>query len=327
MKKRKNIRVFNIVSFLLAISLFTFSGITAFAVEEEPASVENAQTEGGVGENVELSNIQSNDLKAAFIEVQGYSVESGLLEAGSDLDVTITLHNISSSVSADGVVMTINNSTGYVFPRYGSDNQFYVGKILPDESKDIVIPLTVSSNFSGDNIDITCELNYASESNLVHNKSSMVITSAAGKSIIVKNVDISNTATLNGKSLLSITYNNISLNNITDAKLVIDGNVSEECKNINLDTVYAGKNYSKDYNVVFTEKGNQKIVLKLTYTDSEGGLVETDLGTYTVTVNNKDTSARIKTTPNITLIIAGRVIAAIAIIIAIGITIVRYNKK
>lgn len=266
------------------------------------------------------------DSKMAFIAIENYSLEGGLLEAGNDITINITLANLSSTSAAENVVMTMSSDAGMIYPRYGTDNQIFIGNISAGESKKISVPVTVSSRFEGDVTDFTCQFNYLSQGNKISNESRMAITTSGGKSLIVKSVDLSTHAILNGKSLLNINYSNKTNGNITDAELLIDGNVSGDSKIIRLDTIYAGKSYSKDFSVSFVKGGNQQVNIRLVYTDLSGERMQTDLGTYSVTVSEEVISTNSYVT-NRGLLWGGRAIAAIMLLVALYVCFTYYKKR
>ncbi|WP_022760633.1 hypothetical protein [Butyrivibrio sp. AD3002] len=266
------------------------------------------------------------DSTVAYIGVDSYTIDGGLLEPGNDLTVNLTLHNISSAASAENVVITMSSASGMIYPKYGTDNQFFVGTILPGENKTISIPITVSSKLDSDVADFTCKFDYLSLGKTLSNTSTMVITTSSGKSLIVKSLDINAHAVLNGKSLLNIEYINKSNGNITDAQLIIDGFVSDDSKRIRLDTVYAGKSYTKDYNVTFTKAGDQEVKVKLVYTDVTGERLQTDLGSFSVTVSPEITSNN-GYTSNVALLWGGRVLAGVGALLALFIYIKHFMKK
>ena len=299
-------------------------GTVAVEAEEENAS------EGTDTTNTTLKAQTEEELNAdsrlAYIVVENYSLEGGLLEAGNDITINLTIHNISSVASAESVVMTMSNASASVYPRYGTDNQIFIGKVKSGERKKISIPISVSTKFDGDATDFTCKFDYLSENSRLSNQSTMVITSSGGKSLIVKSVDLSTHAILNGKSLLNLNYSNKTNGNITDAELLIDGNIADENKVIRLDTVYAGKSYSKDFSVTFTKSGNQNVSIKLVYTDFSGERMQTDLGTFNVTVGEEVASQNVNEDSGL-LLWGGRVIAAVCGLLAIFVGFVFYMKR
>ena len=224
----------------------------------------------------------------AIVEIQNYSVEGGMIEAGKEITVNFTLHNASNTMNANSVVMTLTNSTGSIYPSYGKSNQIYVGNLSAGGTKEVSVPMVIGDAFTGNAVDVTCQFEYVSQNTRMSNTSTIVIPTSGGSTIGVKSIDVSSHAIVNGKSLLAFSYVNQSSSNITDAKLVIDGEVSQASKEIKLDTVYAGKSYTQDYYVIFTESGNQQVNVSLQYTDVDGSQNVTDLGTFDVTVSKEN---------------------------------------
>lgn len=262
----------------------------------------------------------------AIIEVQDYTVEGGMIEAGKEITVNLTLHNTASNTNASSVLMTMSNSTGSLFPTYGNDNQVYVGTITAGDTKTVSVPLTIGNNFMGNAVDLICDFKYETAGVQMNNTATVVIPTSGGSTIGVKSVDVSTHAIVNGKSLLSISYVNQSSTNITDAVLIVDGAVSSSSKEIKLDTIYAGKNYTEDYNVTFTEPGNQEVGITLQYTDGNGETVNTDLGTFGVTVSKENADIVESKAANPILVWAGRVISGL-VTLAVVVLVVVYIKK
>ncbi|MBQ7148236.1 MAG: hypothetical protein IJR96_05750 [Pseudobutyrivibrio sp.] len=262
----------------------------------------------------------------AIIEIQDYTVEGGMIEAGKEITVNLTIHNTASNASASSILMTMSNSSGSLYPVYGNDNQVYVGTISAGGTKSVSVPLTIGDNFVGNAVDLICDFKYETAGMSMNNVSTIVIPTSGGSTIGVKSIDVSTHAIVNGKSLLSFSYVNQSSSNITDAALIIDGNVSSSSREIQLDTVYAGKSYTGDYYVTFKEAGNQEINISLQYTDVTGETVVTDLGTFGVTVSKENVSEVETKVENPILKWAGRGIAGL-VFLAVVVSIIVYIKK
>lgn len=263
---------------------------------------------------------------APIIEVQNYTIEGGMIEAGKEITVNLTLHNTAADMSANSIMMTLSNSTGMIYPVYGNDNQVFVGTISAGKTKTVSVPLTIGDKFIGSAIDLVCQFDYETNGIGLNNVSTIVIPTSGGSTIGVKSVDVSSHAIVNGKSLLEFSYINQSSSNITDAKLIVEGNVSSASKEIKLDTVYSGKSYIQDYYVTFTEPGNQKIKVSLEYTDIDGDTTVTDLGTYDVTVS-KESAVETKDNQIGTILKwAGRGIALVVLIVTL-VACISYIKK
>ena len=292
---------------------------------EVGAPAEEAATEAPATVETAPEVVKAEGSAIAIVEVESYTIDGGMLEAGKDVTVNLNLHNTSDSSSATSIIMTMSSASGMIYPVYGTDNQIYVGTIGAAETKTISIPVTVSSFFRGDSVDITCQFDYITSNNKMGNTSTIVIPASGGTTLGVKSIDLSSHAIVNGKSLLSFRYANNSEVNITDAKLVIDGNVSKSGKTIKLDTAYAGKSYNKDFYVTFVEAGDQEISVKLEYTDVDGSEVSTDLGTYRILVS-KETEEDVVVTPNRMLSLAGKAVGVLVLLGAACVTII-YVKK
>jgi hypothetical protein len=199
-----------------------------------------------------------------------------------------------------------------VYPAYGNDNQIYIGTLQAGESTTVSIPITVNSGFDEELADISCDLIYESGGNKITNRVSMILPSEKVNEVVVRSVEVSAHAIKNGKSLLSIVYGNNSNKNISDAEILIEGNVSDATKNIKLESLIAGKEYTKDFNIAFTEAGEQSITISLKYTSSDDELIKLDLGTYNVNVDEENAPKVIEENKNEILILVGRAVALMA---------------
>ena len=315
MKKINNILKTLFVCLFAVVIVGANTTFVSFATEVE----ETAEAEQ------ETPALEAESSVVAIVEVESYTIEGGMLEAGKDVTVNFNLHNTSDTYSASSIIMTMTSSSGMIYPVYGTDNQIYVGTIGAGKTKTVSVPVTVSSFFRVDSVDITCQFDYISSNNKLGNTSTIVIPASGGTTLGVKSIDLSSHAIVNGKSLLSFRYANNSEVNITDAKLVINGNVSKSSKSIKLDTAYAGKSYNKDFYVTFVEDGDQEITVTLEYTDIDGSEVSTDLGTYRILVS-KEAEEDVVVTPNRMLSMAGKAVGALVLLGAVCVTIV-YIKK
>ncbi len=262
-----------------------------------------------------------------IIEIQDYSIDGGMIEAGKQITVNLKLHNTSGATSVGSVMMTLSNGTGSLYPAYGNSNQIFVGSIEADDTKEVSVEMVIGNNFQGNAVDLTCQFDYVAMSNRLNNSATIVIPTSGGSTIGVKSIDVSTHAIVNGKSLLAFSYVNQSSSNITDAKLIVDGNVSSTSKEIKLDTVYAGKSYTNDYYVIFDEAGDQTIKVSLQYTDTDGSQTVTDLGSFDITVSKENVTDENGSGINPVLDIIGKAVAGIVAIVAVGAVLVYVKKK
>ena len=261
----------------------------------------------------------------AIIDIDSFSLDSGVLVAGKESVLRLNIHNLSQTASAENIVMTLTDYSGQVFPAYGTDNQYPIGQLDKDETRTIEIPLSVSNDFASRDLGLECSFTYSGESGSASNTLSIVLPSTESAPVVAKSIELSQSAIINSQTLLSITLWNNSSEGISYACLLIDGNVSEESKKIELSTLYSQQNYSEDCHVVFTEGGNQQIGVVLKYTDLNGQERESNLGTYTVNVGSTAEKYRVNFSNRILKYI-GWAIAAFGVLASCYVF-VQYAKK
>ena len=239
------------------------------------------------GFSKEVRATEVEGVVAAIVVVDSYSLEGGILEAGKDITVNLKVHNTGKYTAATNVLLTVSSTSGLIYPSYGNDNQFFIGTLAAGASETVAIPLSVSQYYENQSIDLVCNFDYASSNTRMNNSAVVVIPASGGGSVEIKSVNVSSHATVNGDSLLSISYSNNTSEKITDAEILVTGNVSESSKVIKLDAIKAGKNYSEDCRISFTEVGDQEIEVVFAYTDIDGQRVENDLGKFSVEVEEE----------------------------------------
>ncbi len=224
----------------------------------------------------------------AYLELESFSLDGDVLVPGKDTTLMLKLHNASETTTVKNVILAITNPIGVVYPAYGTDNQYYIGDMRSNESVAFEVPLSVSNSLNSSVAELICEFAYEDGRGQRTNKMSIVLPSNGGTPVVAKTLEITPTAIINSKTLLSVTLWNNSSEDITDARLLIQGPVSEDSKSISLDTLSALQNYSQDCQISFTELGNQSVSIVLQYTDLNGQIRESDLGSYTVMVEAND---------------------------------------
>ena len=98
---------------------------------------------------------------------------------------------------------------------------------------------------------------------------------------------VAENATVGVNALVSVRCKNGGTTAISDAKLLVNGNVQEDNKEIQLPVIGEGKMVAEDYYVNFIESGIQNLQLQLQYTDAKGKVCTIDCGEYKVNVMNK----------------------------------------
>lgn len=271
----------------------------------------------------------SNDISSynSVIEVESYRLKEEYLKAGEDAIVEIVLHNANTFSKANNIVLTVGNEQGMIYPSYGNDNQFFIKSLDADSSTTVEVPITVSTELTGDYVGLSCHLIYETNGVRTTNDSSMILPTQNNTTISVYTVEVSSHATVNGKSLLSISYANKGKQNIVDAVITVVGNVSESTREIELGTIAAEKSYTKDANVIFTDSGDQIISLVLTYTDIDGKHAESDLGSFKVDVSEENSQNIVEETTDRSIIWIGRIVSIIALVCAAVLAFMYIRKR
>ena len=304
-------------------------------IVETPENTTAETPENATAETPSDSSAQSNatqdeakpaDLAIAVVEVSSYSIESGVIDAGENAEILLNLRNVSSTERAVGVMMTMSSNSGMIYPVAGTDNQVYVGTISAGGKAAVTVPITVNPSFEGEYVDLTCSFSYESNGTELKNSATLILPAASGEELYVQSIGLGSKAIVNSNSLLSISYANKSKKNIEDAVLILDGKVTDDSKQIKLGAVYAGKSYMKDYHITFTEAGQQDINVSLSYTNSSGDAVTTDLGNYSVAVTEATVSENGAGETDTQIVWVGRAIALIALIAA-AVAVILYIKR
>lgn len=230
---------------------------------------------------------QMSSAESAVVNIESYEIEEGVLTPGEQVTLNLTLKNNSKTVPAENVVLTLESANYALLPVYGEDNQVYVGTIEADGTKKVSVKATVNTEYNTDAAQMKIQFSYISGVTPLSNSTAIYIPTYASGNLIAESTVVSGSTTVGARTLVSIKYRNASTADIADAKLVIEGNIAEENKEIVLPTASAGKSYTGDYYVTFSESGIQTLSIQYQYTDSQGNNYVTDCGAYKVNVTNE----------------------------------------
>lgn len=280
-----------------------------------------------LGSETEAAELSGGN--SAIVSVESYKVEEGALNPGEEITINLKLKNNSAVTPAQNVIVTFDSNNYALVPVYGEGNQAYVEYIAPNDKVELSVKAKVNTLYDADMAQLRCHFTYISGSATLNNETTLCIPTYVSGNLITESVVVAENATVGVNTLVSVRYKNSSSVDITDAKLIIDGNINEESKEIELPTVAAGKTYTNDYYVSFEGNGTQTLVLKYTYTDAQGNNYVTDCGEYKVNVTKgvqEYSDAVIKEENNIAVQTVKSILLAIAGVIIV-IVVTRYIKK
>lgn len=266
---------------------------------------------------------------SAIVSVESYRVEEGALNPGETVTINLKLKNNSSITGAQNVMVTFDSANYSLLPVYGEGNQAFVDYIAPNDKVELSVKATVNTAYNADAAQLKCHFDYVSGNESLSNETTLYIPTYVSGNLIAESVVVAENATVGVNTLVSVKYKNSSSVDITDAKLVIDGNVNEESKEIILPTIGAGKTYTNDYYVSFEQNGIQTLTLQYVYTDAQGNSYVTDCGEYKVNVTKvvqEHSDAVIEEENGIAMRAVKYALLAIAGVIILVVA-VRYVKK
>lgn len=235
----------------------------------------------------EAAQLSSAD--SAVVDIETYEVEEGGLNPGEQITLNLKVKNNSEVTDAKNVVVTFESMDGALAPIYGDDNQIYIGTVPAGQTASVMIEAIVNKQYKADATPLKCYFTYVSGAAALNNTVVINIPTYVSGNLLAESTVVAENATVGVNSLLSIRCKNGGTTAITDAKLVVKGNIQEENKEIALSTIGAGKTLAEDYYVSFTESGIQSLQLSYQYTDAKGNKCTVDCGEYKVNVTNNIT--------------------------------------
>lgn len=223
---------------------------------------------------------------SAVIDIETYEVIEGSLNPGEQITLKLKLKNNSDTSDAHNAVVSFEALNGALAPVYGDDNQIYIGTIPAGKTVDVVVDAVVNKQYNADAAQMKCYFNYVSGSVALNNNVTINIPTQVAGNLLVESTVVAENAKVGVNTLVSVRCKNAGTTTISDAKLLVSGNVKDENKEILLSSIGAGKTIAEDYYVSFTESGIQNLQLTYQYTDAKGNECTIDCGEYKVNVTN-----------------------------------------
>ncbi len=225
--------------------------------------------------------------ESAVVDIETYEVEEGTLNAGEQITLNLKVKNNSETTDAKNTVVTFESMDGALAPIYGDDNQIYIGTVPAGQTVSVIIEAIVNKQYKADATPLKCYFAYVSGGSALSNTVAINIPTNVSGILQAESVVVAENATVGVNALVSVRCKNGGTAMISDAKLVVTGNVQEDNKEISLPTIGEGKTIAEDYYVNFVESGIQNLQLELQYTDVKGNVCTIDCGEYKVNVTNK----------------------------------------
>lgn len=230
---------------------------------------------------------QLSSAESAVVDIETYEVEEGALNPGEQITLNLKVKNNSEITDAKNTVVTFESMDGALAPIYGDDNQIYIGTVPAGQTVSVMIEAVVSKQYKADATQLKCYFTYVSGATALNNTVVINIPTNVSGVLQAEAVNVAENATVGVNALVNVRCKNGGTVAISDAKLMVTGNVQEDNKEIQLPVIGEGKTIAEDYYVSFTESGIQSLQLELQYTDAKGNVCTVDCGEYKVNVTNK----------------------------------------
>ena len=212
-----------------------------------------------------------------LVMVSGYEIAEGEAAAGKDFTLELYVKNENRYTAAHHVAMTVYSQTEGVYLQPGETNQRYAEYISPGGTGSFQIHMTVAEHVESTEAIIEVRFDYVNENGTPGtNTTSISPTLQDNAKLDVVSLTAANYVNLGARALLNIQYANTGEAEVRNVRMRIEGNIEEEQKHVNVEAPEIGQQKYLDWYVIFTEAGNQRLSVSLTYEDERGILYEMD---------------------------------------------------
>ncbi len=280
-KKRKKERTLGLAKRLFGCLALTvlLSSVFSGRIYAAPGSGDSSgQIVGNYGQNA------STGMLPALL-VSGYSITEGVISAGEEFTLDIQMRNENRYAGAYQVYMTLYSQTDGIYLQPGETNQRYVEYIPPGGTGSFQVRMAVSEQINSDKALMEIRFDYVNEAgNAGTNTTSISPAVRASANLEILSVTAADYVDMGARALLNIQYANTGQTPVKNVRLNIEGNIEESQKTVDLKAPEIGQQEYLDCYVIFTESGNQRLTVTLTYEDNEGVHYEVEPEHLTVLV-------------------------------------------
>ena len=118
----------------------------------------------------------------------------------------------------------------------------------------------------------------------LYGATSYIVFPIGDDSIYIRNVNVTTETTVGANSLVSVSFDNNLKTELTNAKLIISGDVENGQISYQIGNVSAKATKYAEHYLKFTSVGQKNIKLQLVYTSDKGEEITKDIGEYSISV-------------------------------------------
>ncbi|MDD5934269.1 MAG: hypothetical protein PUC65_01695 [Clostridiales bacterium] len=236
-------------------------------------------------QKVLADEIGLKDLPPKLI-IESYEITNGQLIPGEQFTLKLTIKNTNPYIEAQNIMLLYSSVNNVVYPVFGNSNQYFISSIQGGKKATVELPMTVFEKTKDSVASVNVQLQYSSENGKdTTSTSGLIFPISASCSMDITTLSVAQSSTIGSKSLVGIAYMNTGFSDIKNAKMLLDGDILEEQKEILLGDLAIGAQASKDCYVNFQHEGTQTLSVSFSYEDTNGVVYTIPATSFTTTVN------------------------------------------
>lgn len=202
--------------------------------------------------------------ESALLYVTGYEVTNGTIVPGEEFTLTLVLENFSSTVSAEHVMVVIDNPVGIV-PEYGTVTQAYIDLVEPGTTKEVSFRYTSATDISASEIYFSAHATSDSYSTTTR----LIIPVGRMTDFGVESYTVPEKCVVNKTEYVSAMVRNTGRIGVSNVVMVARSD-GKDIASADIGAMSAGTSKTQYVGVTFSEEGQHTFELLLTYEDEAG---------------------------------------------------------
>ncbi len=212
--------------------------------------------------------------------VEEYSISEDEIVPGQEFELTLTIRNTSQFYDIYSVMVSLEDKSKSIYPKYGTSNQCYIDRIYARKNTQITIPLKAADEITSSvvplSINITYNDNYFIEKQ--GNTLEIFLPVRLAGDLNVVSSSVPNTVSVGTKARISVTYENTGSKNLYNIELRVHSGDSEEQESVtNLYNLSGGAKSTAEVYLDCKNIGNVPISFYFIYEDENGEKYETGM--------------------------------------------------
>lgn len=216
---------------------------------------------------------------APLIIVEKYEITNEKIIPGEDFTLTLTLANLSDDVTAENVLLDVDNPNG-VAPVYGTVSQIYIGDVGPGEKLDVAMDYNSWTTITADTLDFHVTTVTSTKQNYIV----LRVPAGSDSPFSVVSTNIPETVHTNEMMQFVVAFKVLGEENVKDVSLTLssDGVRMAESK---IGIMTPGSTKTQQVYLNMAQPGEYVFDLALEYVDNTGQTMVSPVETAIVIVN------------------------------------------